>query len=460
MTKEKRAIKFYLNKSVNKSKKDKILKFLSECNLVENQLLTYYWNNFDIVIKSKTKIDFIYNNKINFKDITPQLKSHHFQSIIQQVYEQMKSIQSKIINKKIRFKFKDDTNKQRIYNYCKQFCFDWDKLEKYNKKQLNKFKKKDEKYHEFLLLVKDYINDDKLYSELKQDIENKFWEEKAKFKLPNKTEFQIRCSSFNSVDIKLKEFEWLFNISNNDRIGGTEKKGIYDKIIIPVKFSNYHKQKLKDKKLASTFNLKLNNYGRIEIIGCYEVEVDYSKNDINNEIGIDIGFKKLITSSDGEIIEQNDKIIKMAKRVLSNQHNRDGLEYHLKEKYNNRDFKLPNKRHKLLQAKLSNFVKSDNRFKIKQFLNGRENYHIIMEELELAYNRTYNREVNYLMKRIGIQSLKSDIEKYCKKYGINISTVNPAYTSQQCPVCGYVNKKSRKTQERFLLCKLWTYCQC
>jgi hypothetical protein len=36
-----------------------------------------------------------------------------------------------------------------------------------------------------------------------------------------------------------------------------------------------------------------------------------------------------------------------------------------------------------------------------------------------------------------------------ERYGIVINEQNPAYTSQECPVCGYVDKKNRQTRDRF-----------
>ena len=33
--------------------------------------------------------------------------------------------------------------------------------------------------------------------------------------------------------------------------------------------------------------------------------------------------------------------------------------------------------------------------------------------------------------------------------GITVTKVNPAYTSQECPSCGYVNPRNRPTQEHF-----------
>ena len=45
--------------------------------------------------------------------------------------------------------------------------------------------------------------------------------------------------------------------------------------------------------------------------------------------------------------------------------------------------------------------------------------------------------------------LADDILKYSKVQGIQVTLVNPAFTSQQCPICGHISKENRKTQEKF-----------
>lgn len=141
MDKEIRCIKFYLDKSVNKSKKDKILKLLEECKIVQNQLYEKYWIDeyFKLIIISENKMDFNSNLNCTYRDFTPILKSHHFQQVSQQVFANLKSIQSNIIND-IYFDF-EDKELQYIYNYCKGFCFRWETLNSYIDRQLKKYKK-------------------------------------------------------------------------------------------------------------------------------------------------------------------------------------------------------------------------------------------------------------------------------------------------------------------------------
>lgn len=401
---------------------------------------------YGLIVSSKNKIDFNYGFKMTYRDFNPIIKSHHFQQVSQQVFSNLKSIQSNIINN-MYFDF-EDKELQSVYNYCKGFCFEWDDLNNYINKQIKKHKSKSS-YYDFIVKIKDYISDSEKYSKLKNDIEEYFWEKKSKTKLPIKKEFQILCNSNHTLDYEVKEFQWIFTIDNNDRIGGSDRRGVYDKIIIPVKYADYHRKILSNKMLFNTFNLKLNRNGNIEIIANYEIDTAHPKNEITQEVGIDIGLKKLITSSDGEIIDQNKAIINKLNRLNSNKINRKHLEKHLRKKYNNDEFKLSNKRYLKREYNLTCHVVCDNRYKIKQFLKGRENFNIVMEDLHIVDSGMNNRKVNQQLRRLMIQQIKNDIIKYSKVQGNRVSLINPAYTSQQCSNCNHVSKDNRKTQERF-----------
>jgi IS605 OrfB family transposase len=437
---EKRSIKFYLDRSVNKFKKDKIVNFLKECQQVENKLLEYYWNNFNDVINSKSWFSF-YKIRIMIKE--PQTKYNHHQQILHMVYAQLKSIQSNII-KRMYFKF-EDKEKQQIYNYCKGFCFQWNKLIKYVDNQIKKYKDKDNNYYNFLLKLKNFIKDENLFSQIKQEIEEKFWKIKNNFKQPVKKEFQIWLYADHVIELEKKQFEWIFLVDSNLPIN--KKK--FEQLVIPVKFSNYHKKKLENKILQKTFTLKLNKYNRIEIIAVYEIEIEQKTPKSNDIIGIDIGLKNLITTTDGEVIRQNEQIVKLTKIIQQKQINRDSIQAYLRKIKGDDNFELGNKNFQIQQNRLTNFVKCDNRYKIKQFLKNRLNDHIIMEDLNLNDSRTYSAEVNNLLKKMHIQQIKNDIIKYCKEYGIKINLINPAFTSQECPVCNFISKDNRKTQEKF-----------
>ena len=449
MSIEKRVVKFYLDERVNSVDKERIYKFLSECQEVENKLIDYYWDNYnDVVAASNGK--YFYNNRIAMPE--PRLKFHHYMNLLFQVYELLKSIQSNIINNRMYFKI-EDTEKQRVYNYCKNFCFDWDRLEKYIDKQLKKYKKKDENYYKFLLIAKSYLDNEDSFNNLKTDIENKFWEVKATINKPIKKEFQIRCSTFHTVKIdKTNDKRWIFTVDNNEVLSGTEKRAKFSTISIPVKVSQYHINTIGDSKLATTWNIKLNKYGKLEIIGVYEKEVIYPESPkVNNHVGIDIGLNNIIVTSDGEVIEQNPKIVKKLDKLVEKQANRQRLEEHLRKKYNNEEFKLGDKHYKKMENRLARFVTCDNRHKLKQLVESYEgtNTQIIMEDLDLHEAKTHHKKTNRMIKRLHIHRIKEDIMKYSKENGIKVGVVNPAYTSQTCSSCGHVSKENRKSQEAF-----------
>ncbi len=439
-----KSIKFYLDKKINKSKKDKIIEFLEECKSVENYLLDYYWNNYNVIINSTDPINFRQNNTIHFTSINPILKSHHFYQVLRQCFWTLKALQIKMI-KQINFCF-EDKMKQRVYNYCKPFCFQWDNLVKSINKQINK-NKKDKDLQKFITKVNEYVLNEDKFKIMKFEIESEFYKIKSKFKTPYKDSLQIWIDTYLTTEIEKTEFNWIFKIDNNKKISPRK----YDYFIIPCKFSDYHKGILLDKEIKKTMNLKLNKNNNIEVSIIYEEDI-VNPNPISTPIdyiGIDIGLKKLITDSNGYYIEQNKNIIHKANIIINKQSNRDSLESHLRKKYKDDNFKLSDKRYLIQQCKLSDFVKNDNRNKVKKYLLSHIGYYIIMENLNISNGKTYDKKTNYLLRRLRIQFLKNDILKYAEQFGITISLINPAFTSQQCPCCGHISKDNRKTQEMF-----------
>lgn len=67
-----------------------------------------------------------------------------------------------------------------------------------------------------------------------------------------------------------------------------------------------------------------------------------------------------------------------------------------------------------------------------------------MEPSESSDNEKKERkEENRMLGRWTFYDLKQRIEMKAKEYGIVVSVVNPAYTSQRCSCCGYISSESR-----------------
>ena len=77
-----------------------------------------------------------------------------------------------------------------------------------------------------------------------------------------------------------------------------------------------------------------------------------------------------------------------------------------------------------------------------------------MEDLQLM-GRLFCKEENTglkysrIAKLIHLNTLNDIVGSICEKKGLQLSLVNPAYTSQECSKCGFVDKGNRTTQEDF-----------
>ncbi len=73
---------------------------------------------------------------------------------------------------------------------------------------------------------------------------------------------------------------------------------------------------------------------------------------------------------------------------------------------------------------------------------------LTVESLDFRHGGLSTR-MNRLLTRAGRGAVRSKLKDLTELSGITIHTVNPAYTSQECSKCGWVDKENRKTQTNF-----------
>ena len=172
----------------------------------------------------------------------------------------------------------------------------------------------------------------------------------------------------------------------------------------------------------------------------------------NNYIGVDVNIKNnILALSDGKVFKANKSLIKKCIRFDNArkrcQKNKDlnhnprpyGKEMLLRQEKNNRRSK----------------------WYLEQLVNELLNYceekgynHIVMENLNLKENKSEAKNedgINYnrVTSLLHLNNIKHAIKRLANKRDIAVSWVNPKYTSQQCPICGHINKDNRITQEVF-----------
>ena len=189
-------------------------------------------------------------------------------------------------------------------------------------------------------------------------------------------------------------------------------------INLPIK-NHKHSLKFKNWKRLSTIKLTRTSKGNFYISFVYQKEIDLKQN--GQKLGVDIGYKKLITTSNNQILGTNFQQLcnKIARCKQNSKHQK-----------------------RLLLERNKQINEICNKLDINN-LN-----HIIVENLKSLKHKTkqnkslsssFMRKLQYWTYPKVIQKLRHISEEN----GIFLEQVQPEYTSQICSSCGYTSKNSR-----------------
>lgn len=86
---------------------------------------------------------------------------------------------------------------------------------------------------------------------------------------------------------------------------------------------------------------------------------------------------------------------------------------------------------------------------------------LVLERLDFQ-NPALSRRLNRLIQNCGRSVIRAKLADLQDRFGVEAEEVNPAYTSQTCSVCGYVDKNNRPSQARFrcLWCGMEMHADC
>lgn len=178
-------------------------------------------------------------------------------------------------------------------------------------------------------------------------------------------------------------------------------------------------------------------------------------------VGIDVGLKYVIATSDGQTVEapmylrERLRELRIAQRKLDRQRRANNPDNFLADgriKPGPKTWVVSNRMRKTeVQVKnLHAKVREKRRYfwhTVTDYLT-REYSHIVLEDLSIAFmqqNNRLSRDVADCAPGMFWEMLKYKAEER----GCTLIWVNPAYTSQRCSACGYVAKENRRTQADF-----------
>ena len=240
------------------------------------------------------------------------------------------------------------------------------------------------------------------------------------------------CKLESPKDINSKFKYWLKLTSL------TPRKFIY----IPIKENSYFEKQTGTLCNAFQLNFKDNKLNNVALILNKEKVVKIEDKELIDErkvISIDIGLKNLITTNQGDIFHKNfiDKLTYYDNRIQK-----------LQKELQRRNIKLSdNKRYVKMTKKLREYIKNECNRIINRIIEIHNPKEIIMEHLKFKSFGFFKR-LNRLMSNFGLRYIKSKIASIQEETDIKITEVNPAYTSQECRKCGFIDNKNRK-QDNF-----------
>ena len=250
----------------------------------------------------------------------------------------------------------------------------------------------------------------------------------------------------------------------------------YKQIVIPTKFSKkyhgnldcYNGEPYKMNSYGSigkrvTYTIKFLKDRKVKIILFQETEKQnyvYDSNR-NNILGVDVNTSSnLFSLSNGVQIKYDEKIInqaaKLNKTISHKQTNKSASEKNVDEVNKIYSKKIRRRIDKMVRR--AEYYQNYKSHELIKYMKDNSFNYLVMEDLDIKSSKTKTKKntngikINYndVAKTLRINNLKNVLERLCKKENFNFTKVNPAYTSQVCPVCGNIDKKSRN--HRMFLC--------
>ena len=205
------------------------------------------------------------------------------------------------------------------------------------------------------------------------------------------------------------------------------------RIILPVVKTDYFNTEMSKGKECGVTQLHLDRDGELVIYRMVEKE-NVPLRQEGEDIGIDWGLNNLVATSDGQLLglslypwlKERDKELVALTKSLQQQ----GIK------------PRSSRRYRSLQRRIRQYVKNE----VGRVLNRlaeQDIRSITCEDLDFR-GRGLSRRMRVLVSRAGRSVFKQKLVDLTESHGIEIHTVNPAYTSKQCSGCGLVADKQRK----------------
>ena len=205
------------------------------------------------------------------------------------------------------------------------------------------------------------------------------------------------------------------------------------RIYIPVEKTSFYSKSMSGGKECSVTQLHLDRDGKLVIHRVVQQD-NTPLRQKGKDIGIDWGLTNLISTSEGQLLglslypwlkERDQELLELT-RSLQHQ----GIK------------PRSSRRYRALNRRIRQYVKNE----VGRVLNRlaeQDIKSITCEDLDFR-GRSLSRRTRVIVSRAGRSAFKQKLADLTENHGIEIHSVNPAYTSKQCSGCGLIADKQRK----------------
>jgi len=262
-----------------------------------------------------------------------------------------------------------------------------------------------------------------------------WWEKGKPGKAPVLENDSIQCS-VNILSYepgKTTDFDWLKLSTLNPG----------HPVLIPIKLHPYAVKSIKYWGERCSGILLYKRNGQWECQFVLKKKIKVFKEKPSEVVGIDIGMVTMVSTSEGSQYGQVKEII--AKKVEQQAERTKN-----KQKLNSCLKKNGKEEISLKSSKAERYVRNEigralNAL-IKELPNG---VAIAFENLSVADMRMKSHGMNRRLRASQLGYIRDKLEYKCIEHDLNYKKVQPAYSSQTCPRCGFVDKGNRPSQAKF-----------
>lgn len=229
---------------------------------------------------------------------------------------------------------------------------------------------------------------------------------------------------------KTTNFDYWISLS-------TIQKG--KKILIPLKSNSYFNSQ--DGEICKSIQINYNNDKKTVSFSLIKEKEKRQYKPETDKVALDIGLNYICATNFGDLFGRSDRVLSVLKKY-------DYLITELARNRQKQGHKTRSRKYDNLVNNVREFLKNEIHRIINQIVKIYKPGEIIVERL-LFQNMNLSKRLNRILSNFGRKIFRNKLYSLFEEYGIQITEVNAAYTSQECSSCHFIDKKNRKTRDNF-----------